>query len=128
MGACDSKERSGPRTTLPLLFKPSTGLTPESTIAIVAVGAVDRLDFTYNGKVYPPDGGALTVRWPSLEPALARDVWLELLCRDIAIIPDDVVGRGAGFDDRWERREHRPAEHGAVGKCAREHRQSQHRQ
>jgi hypothetical protein len=45
---------------------------------------------------------------------------------DIAIIPDDVVGPGAGFDDRWER-EHRPAEHGAVGKCAREHRQSQHR-
>jgi DNA-binding MarR family transcriptional regulator len=44
----------------------------------------------------------------------------------IAIIPDDVVGPGAGFDDRWERREHMPAEHGAVGKCDREHRQSEH--
>ena len=45
----------------------------------------------------------------------------------IAIILDDVVGPGAGYDDRWERREHIPAEEGAVGKCAREHRQSQHR-
>jgi hypothetical protein len=45
----------------------------------------------------------------------------------IAIILDDVVGPGAGYDDRWERREHIRAEESAVGKCAREHRQSQHR-
>jgi hypothetical protein len=45
----------------------------------------------------------------------------------IAIVPDDVVEPGAGVDDRWERREHRPAEHGAVGEYASEHRQSQHR-
>ena len=45
----------------------------------------------------------------------------------IAIILDDVVGPGAGYDDRGERRERVTAEHGAVGKCACKHRQSQHR-
>jgi hypothetical protein len=45
----------------------------------------------------------------------------------IAIIPDDVVGLSAGYDDRWERREYIPAQHYAVGECASEHRQSEHR-
>jgi hypothetical protein len=45
----------------------------------------------------------------------------------IAIVPDDVVGLGAGYDDRWECREYIPAEHYAVGECASEHRQSEHR-
>jgi hypothetical protein len=45
----------------------------------------------------------------------------------IAIIPDDVVGPGVGYEDRWERSEYILAEHGAVGKCASEYRQSEHR-
>jgi hypothetical protein len=45
----------------------------------------------------------------------------------IAIVADDIVSPGAGFEDRRERSEHIPTEQAAIGNCAGEHRKGQHR-